>query len=483
MTEGYPTLAFSFVMTVAGVGAQGLARFLYSVLVGRLVGKAALGELNVLLSLTTLLVLCWPQAVGAAASKFVASSRASDEAGAEGAVLRYIGKHALVSGLALAVLGGMLAEVLWRVPWTDALAACLLVFWYSMYTYVRGLRYGRGHFASGALWDVLSAGTNLLLLLVVIELHLPRLLMVPLVVGFALSALGGWPRSRGRKLPATTLVEIRAFLRWSTIHVAASGGLLQLCLLLATPFVTKLQLGDFAAAISLATPPLLLSIAMRTSLAPAVALAFARGDLNVVRVAIDRLMRTMVIIFVGLFGIATFWVTSVLRLVYSSDFLSAAPLLVLLLLGVSVNCFNASHVWLNSTRSWGPRTLAACNVTGLVVGVLTVVLLIPAVGIAGAAIGYLAGSATSSFLASAIVWRADRMPWTALACKLAFGYGLIAGGLILVHRGHDTPASAAVVSVLFLVLWLAVVADDIKRVRAQKVNRLLTTTAQAGQET
>jgi O-antigen/teichoic acid export membrane protein len=460
-SQGAPSarVAGSFFYTVAGVVCQGIARFAFSLMVGHAAGKTVLGHANLVIALATFLVLCWPQSTATAVSKYVAMARGHDDGDAQLSATSFTARLALAGSLALAVLAFAVARVLLSIPAGQAGLGALLVVALGTYTYVRGLRYGNSHFATGAAWDLLSSAAALALLGVLLLGHHVTWVLAPLVLGNVAGTLAGWPRRHAPPDPSVRR-EIRHFVLWNSAQVVAAGGLLQLVLLLASPFATDAQLGDFAAAVSLATPLVLVSIALRTSMAPSIASAYASGDRAEARRRVDRIMRLMVVVFLPAFGIGIVWADQVLTVTYGSQFRSAHTLLVLLLLGVSVNSFNAAHVWLISTEPGGVRTLAGCNAAGLVTGLTVAVAASPHLGVRGAALGYLAGSTVSSLAAAAAVWRRECMRWGAPSVRLAVGYALVVIAAVTVPDGMAL-ASRIGITAAFLAGWTVLNWSDI----------------------
>jgi hypothetical protein len=158
--------------------------------------------------------------------------------------------------------------------------------------------------------------------------------------------------------------------------------------------------------------------------------------------------------------VACLWSRELLGLLYSSEFHGGTTVLVLLLLGVSVSCLNASHVWLISGPPTGARTLAVCNGTGMVVGLATAWSVSQAYSTVGAALGYLVGTLVGAVPAMVVVWRGSGQHWAGLAARIVAGYALIGAALVLTRDAG--PGTRVVVTLAFLVVVTVLSAGDLR---------------------
>jgi len=465
LSDADASVASALTLTVVGVVTQGVARFGFGILVGRIAGKDLLGESNLALSLGTFLVLCWPQASGTAASKYIAMARGARDARQQAAVAAYTARLAAGSAAVLSVVAVVIAATTLGLDAAHSVQTGLFVLSLSAYNYVRGVRAGNNAFVTSAAWDAISASISLTLTLLVLLADWPTLVLIPLIVGYMSYAIAGWPRAGGSPSAALRW-EIVSFVAWATVHVVAAGGLLQLTMLLVSRHATSSELGDYAAALTLATPAGLLAIVLRTALAPTVARMFAAGDLAGVRRRVDSMMRAMVAIFVPVFGVGILWSHTLLRVGFGDRFVGGSRLLVLLLLGVSFTAINASHLRLIGTVHSGVRTLAACNVFGLVCGVTVLEATAPDLGVEAGAWGYLVGSAISWLIAMAVVWRMDRMRWHLVVARMALGYSLALAGTAYVD--DSAVARPALATAVLLLCWMLVSGPDIRAVFARR---------------
>ncbi|MCC5672499.1 lipopolysaccharide biosynthesis protein [Kocuria rhizophila] len=462
----------SFALTVIAVFVQGLSRFGYSLLVGNVLGSEILGQVNLAISLSLFLVLLWPQASGNAAAKFIAMARGQQRPDEQLAVAAYTSRVTAAATAGLSVVAVVVATRFLHLPWSYAVSAGLLVVGLSAYNYVRGVRTGNNQFVTTALWDCISSGITLTLLLVVLLGGLTPVLLLPLSLGYLVYAVPGWPRAAGARLPKQLRREITSFTAWAAVNILTASGLLQLSMMLGKLYDTPAAVGQYSAAVSIATPASMLSSSMLVALSPAVARMFTAGDLTGMKRQLDSILRLMVVVFLPVFGIGILWAGQIIHLLYNAragEFTQAAPLLVVLFFAVSATSFNASNSRLQGGESWGVRAMAACNALGLVLGIATILWWGPELGVMAAAIGYLVGCLVSSLGPLIVVWIHDRMAWTGLMARVLTGYALILVGLWFVH-GHPGLGSTILATALFLVTWCAVSWRDIAA-RADSLRR------------
>ncbi|MDO4919235.1 lipopolysaccharide biosynthesis protein [Kocuria sp.] len=455
----------SFALTVVAVFVQGLSRFGYSLLIGNILGREILGQVNLAISLALFLVLLWPQAAGNAASKFIAMARGQGHREEQLSVAVYTARTATLATIVLCVVGVAAAIGFLHLPLSYALSAGLLVIALSAYNFVRGVRTGNNQFVTTAVWDCISSGVTLTLLLAVLLCGATPLMLLPLSLGYLLYAVPGWPRVSGGALPPALKHEINTFTAWAAVNILTASGLLQLSVMLGKHYDTGAAVGQYSAAVSIATPASMLSSSMLVALAPAVARMFTAGDHEGMKRQLDGILRIMVLVFLPVFGVGILWAQPLIHLLYNAraeEFTEAVPLLVVLFLAVSATSFNASNSRLNGGESWGVRALAACNAVGLLLGVCTIVWWGPRLGIMAAAIGYLVGCLVSSLGPLVIVWIHDRMSWAGLMLRVAAGYALILAGLwwSTTHPGIITTIAATVV---FLASWCLLSWRDLSR--------------------
>lgn len=447
----------AFALTVIAVFVQGLSRFGYSLLIGNILGTEKLGQVNQVIALGLFLVLLWPQASGTAASKYIAMARGKSDADQQASVALYTSRSAFVGMTILSVAAVFIAIYAQELPLSYALSAGLLVIALSAYNFVRGVRTGNNQFVTTTFWDCISSFITLTLLLVVLLAELNPLLLLPLCLGYLIYAIPAWPRRGGSKLSKPLKRELLKFTAWGSINILTAAGLLQLSLIIGGNYDSQEAIGHYAAALTIATPASMLSSAMIVALSPSVARMFSAGDMAGMKTQLDAIMRTMVLVFLPIFGVGILWAEPLVMVLYGAryeEFEGAIPLLIVLFFAVSTTSFNAANSRLNGGEHWGVRTLALCNATGMALGIITMVWWGPELGMMAAAIGYLIGCIISSMVPLIIVWVHDRMPWAGVMLRILTGYALALLCLWLTYR-YDSLLVTIGASVAFLLVWCA----------------------------
>ena len=304
-------------------------------------------------------------------------------------------------------------------------------------------------------WDCISSVITLTLLLVVLLAELTPLLLLPLCIGYLCYAIPAWPLRGGSPLPKPLRRELLKFTAWGSVNILTAAGLLQLSLIIGGNYDSQEAIGHYAAALTIATPASMLSSAMLVALSPSVARMFSAGDMTGMRTQLDAIMRTMVLVFLPVFGVGILWAEPLVMVLYGAryeEFVGAVPLLIVLFFAVSTTSFNAANSRLNGGETWGVRALATCNATGMVLGITAMVWWGPELGMMAAAIGYLIGCVISSTVPLIIVWVHDRMHWAGVMARIIGGYVLTFAGL-RVTQHYDSLWVTAAVTLGFILIW------------------------------
>lgn len=312
------------------------------------------------------------------------------------------------------------------------------------------------------------------------------------------SGVSGAVEAAGTTLSRTLRREIDHFVLFGLVGAVAVTGFLQLSMVVARLVDSDAQAGQYAAALSLATPASLLAGSLSLVLFPAMAESWGRGDVDGFRRQGDQAMRLLVLIMVGVFGALVLVSRPLVRVVFGADFAHAATLLPWLLLAVLSISIGVGAVTSLTTRSQrGVVLSSAASGAGLLVGAVVWAVIAPDHGVRGVAIGYLVGTLVGTAVPIALVWRQDRQRWAGLALRAAIGLAVLLALLWAEHRfgaspfDHAStlvagePSSAAYSSTLtltfesdsqvsawwldplcaigFLIVWLAVSWPDARR--------------------
>ncbi|KTR53004.1 lipopolysaccharide biosynthesis protein [Curtobacterium oceanosedimentum] len=390
--SGRSRVASSALAATIGIGVQGLAKLLVTVVVGRVFGTETLGQTTALLSLSVFTALLWPNAAGNTASRVLAIAlrgRRSDTA-----VNRLLGASMAVSSVVLAAVTVPVA-LAWGASPGMVVGGVGVVVGYGLYCYARGAQLGYDRAPRVALWDTLTSLLALGLLVTACVARLEPLVLLPLAIGYTVFAIACWPR--GNRIddpgtPAEPTSGLLAFAAWNVLAVTTSNGLLQLTMIAAQVSVSAREAGIYAAAFTLATPASMVGQALGQVLVPAFAHRSDGGSLR----------SRGVLLLVGgftagtavVFGLVAWLAGWFLPLVYPAEGAEAVADLRYLMAGVWVFTVGLvpAALLLASGRS---RQVALASVAGFVVGVVLMAVLAPTWGVAGGSTGFLVGSAVN----------------------------------------------------------------------------------------
>lgn len=446
-----PALA---VLSTVGVVVQGAARFLYTLLIGRVLGPIVLGVINSGISLAMVASMVLPNAAGSAATKFIARINGAGDPQLARDVTAHLARRVLGVSLVLALGAGFAAALILHAPLPTAVSVGVLTAAYSGYLFVRGVQFGTGQVARATRWEVGSALTALLLLGVVLALGATAWLLVPLCLGYAGYAAVGWPKLRGAAIDRGLRREMDAFIGWGVLGNLASAGLLQLSVVVAVAADTGTRAGLYAAAVALATPASMLARSLSMVLFPAMASAVGRGDAVGLRRQTDLITRGLVTVMVGVFGCLVLGASLLLAL-FGPAYAPGTGLLRVVLLAVLLSTVSVAAV--NSLTSGPPegiRISAAMSSAGFVVGMGAMLLGAPRWGVDAVAVGYLAGTTVTGLAPLVLVAHRMRLHWWPPLRRSLMGAAVVVGLLMLQQR-FDTPLVALGTAAVFALVWVA----------------------------
>lgn len=385
------SVATSAFVSILGIGVQGVARLIYTVLIGRTFGTEALGHASTLLSLSIFAALFWPTPAGNTASRFLAVAL---RAGLSDALLRRtLALTMLCSSLVLGAVTVPVALALGNSP-TTALSAAWLVMGYGVYTYARGAQLGYHRVGKAAAWDGVTAFLSLGLLVVVCVTGGGLFVLVPLSLGYTVFALACWPRgSEHTDAPEAGQARVAlSFGLWNVLTGITTNGLLQLTMVAAQLASPGTGAGVFAAAFTLATPASMLGQAVAQIVIPAFAHHEPGAPLR---------RRGPLMLFVGfsfacalVFGLVAAAAPWFLPLFYPAEGQDAVGPLRFLMLGVFV--FTVALIPAALLLAGGrSREVALSSVVGFVVGVGAMFAAAATWGVQAGSVGFLVGSSVN----------------------------------------------------------------------------------------
>ena len=414
-------------LSTAGVLVQGLSRFAFTAVIGRVMGPADLAHVSAWLSLALILSLLWPTGAGNAASQFLSSAvaRGHDPRRALRALEGSFWKSCVVM-VALAVP----ISVIWLgADAGDALAVAALVVTYSGYIFTRGVQIGLGRLVDTSVWDLVSALVTWALVVPVFVLDASTLLLWPITLGYAVfgirvlltahrghgaavmsgAGLGTSEQSNAGSastVPTGTVptdpVPTRVMwhtIRWNSLGLMASNGLIQFSMLFVFAVAPPVVAGLYAAAMALATPASMLSQAISQVLLARFS-QWAETEPATAHTRFVRVFVGMSVLLTVIFAAVAVASRLLLSLVFGEEYTSAALHLQILL--VAVLAFSITLVVNAYLQTVGRTALATlASLSGLVLGlvVMVVLVLIGWSGPLGAASGVLAGYLLTMVLA------------------------------------------------------------------------------------
>lgn len=452
-------------LSTVGVVTQGAVRFLTSIFVGRIGGPLVLGSFASAVSTAQLSTLLWPSSAGSAASKFVARARGRKDSLEASAVAVHLAKRTLQATVLLSVVAAAVWIWILHGHIGGATTVATLVVGYSVYNFTRGLQFGAGKVARATSWDVISSALGLAGVLGLLIAGVRGLsLLLPLAAAYSLYGIAGWPwRSKGQ--PTRRLRrEIDAFVALGVVGTVASAGFLQLSMIVARLSHGSASAGQYAAALTLATPPSLLAGSFSLVLFPSMAEAWGRSDLAAFREQTDRATRLLVLVMLSLFGTLILCSTLAVNLIWGAKFANASEIVPFLMLAAMINTLGVACTNALTTRSQkGMLMSALSSLTGMAVGVVAWGILTPTMGVTGVAIGYLIGTLVIAGVPIAIVWRRDGHHWTRL-WLLALTAVLLVVSLLWVERKLALNVWVEPwFALIFLCGWLFVMRPDVAK--------------------
>ena len=449
------------VVSTAGIAIQGLVRFCYSLLIGRVLPAGFLSATNSAISTSMLSTLLWPTSLGSAAGKFLA--RESGSAARAAALTHYLARLCVLTSSGLGAAAAVLTFA-WLAPGQVATAVFvgLLTVGWSGYTFVRAAHYATNRVSRATLWDLLSFVVSVAGLVLVLVMHANDLLLLPMTVGYLGYALLGWPKGEAGALDDGLRREINRYVSWGVVGSLTTGGFLQLTMVLAHKTGDTTGADAYAAALTLATPASMIGTVLSLLLLPALSGAVGRGDLAAVRRQTDLASRGLVMLLGGVFGVLIVGSRLVVALIWP-NLSSVVPVLeVLLVATFLLTAATACTESINSFSEHGARTMGVIRSAGFVVGLTVAGLLIAGLSTMGIAVGYLDGMVITGVAPVVVVWRRDRQRWTGHMARVLVGGVLAAVLVVLRDRIGSVGWADLLVTAGFAVTWLALLAPDLR---------------------
>lgn len=375
-------------LATTGMAVQGLARFFYTLAIGRLAGPETLGDTSALLSVAVYLSLVLPAGLGVAASRYLPDP---EWAGAAARQLRnwFWGSSAVLALTAVPIAWWISRDV------TAAVCCAVLVFGYNAYVFTRGALMGEDRIFRSAVADTVSSLIAITALLAVLWLGLDAILLLPLALGYVVFAVAAVPTTVPAKTPITREQKsvIARFLRDATIGGLATGGLLPATMVFVRAFDSPVQAGLFAAALSLATPASLLSQAVNQVLVPH--FSRLRGEPHALRRTHTQMLLATTGVFLVIFVPLVLLSPFLLSWLYGSQYAGgtgAMQVLLIIVCLISLTCAPSAYL----VAAGRQHAFATIWLAAFITGTLVMVFVSPAWGMWGALLGFAVGGGGGS---------------------------------------------------------------------------------------
>lgn len=458
------SIAAGGALSLVGLVSQGILRFATIWLVGRLAGPVLAGTLAAAIATASLLALLWPTSAGSAASKYIARARGSRDATELGAVAAHFRRRAVLSGVLVALLSVPVWVLVQHGRVVDGLCVATFALGYSAYSFVRGVLFGAQQMARATTWDVVSSVLGLVALgLTLLAGVRGAALLLPVAASYLLYSIASWPWQVPAHGPLVLPLrrELDHFVVLGAAGSLASSGFLQLAMIVAR--ATDAQgAGQFAAAMSTATPASMLAASLSLVLLPSLSEVLGTGDTERFRMMSDRANRVLITTMVAIFGSLALGARLVMTVLWGQRFAPESllfPLLVLALLASNSSVASINALAARSRR--GMLLTTTASISGLLTGIVVWWVLIGRMGVLAVAVGYLAGTVVTNVVPLAAEWRIAGHAWTGLAVRSLVAVTAVCVGLYLQRALDVTIWLDPLVVTVFLVGWLLASRRDV----------------------
>lgn len=417
----------SGLMALIGVLSQGAIRFIASFAIGIQAGAGALGIFAAQTSLAQLLSLFWPTTNGSAASKYVAGALGRESVDDALAVTHHLTKRTAQSLVPLVATGWAYGYFGLGLDPRALLSISFLLCGLAAYLLVRGVLFGLGRVTRSAVSDVATSLMAIVGIAVLLALGVDTtLLLLPMAFCYLAYAAMNYPWGHDfPKIDPQASREVDKFVGLAVAGSVASSGFLQMAMLVAKHFGNSDGAGQFAAALTLATPLSLLGSTMVLVLLPRMSRTLGEGGTTSLVLITDKTNHVASASMVVLFTPAVIAGPALSQLFWPEEFSDVSSLIPMLLFAVLANSLGIVCVNALVTRSFRTQRLMtlACY-AGMALGVGTWIIAIPWLGVTGVAWGYLVGTAAIAFFAVVLEWRLGAHHWRGLYLRVSCAIGV-----------------------------------------------------------
>lgn len=414
-------------MALIGVLSQGAIRFIANFAIGIHAGAAALGVFAAQTSLAQLLSLFWPATNGSAASKYVAGALGRRSVDDALAVTYHLTKRTAQSLVPLVALGWAYGYLTLGLDPLELVSVSLLLCGLAAYALVRGVLFGLGRVTRSAVSDVAASLAAIVGIVTLLALGVnTTLLLLPIALSYLAYAAVNYPWGHEfPKIDRQASREVDRFVGLAVAGSVASSGFLQMAMLVAKHFGDSDGAGQFAAALTLATPLSLLGSSMVLVILPRMSRMYGEGGTTSLALITDKANHVASAGMVVLFTPAVIAGPALSQAFWPEEFSDVSSLIPMLLFAVLANSLGIVCVNALVTRSFKTqRTMTLACYAGMALGVGTWVIAIPWLGVTGVAWGYLIGTAAIAFFAVVLEWRLAAHRWRGLYIRVGCAIGV-----------------------------------------------------------
>lgn len=383
--------------SIIGFALTGGTRFVYTVLVGRVLGASLLASVSAALAMTVLFSMLWPAGLAAAAAQHVSTRRSLGQTFHR--VLRVVEWSFVGSILIIMIVTGVYSGVTFHEGVVFVLSVVVLAASYSGYILARSLQLAIGHTRSAVLWEAVCAFIALAGLALVMLTGSSSAVLWPMAFAFFVYMVQAQIALRrhsqlGEHHDEAVVGELSRASAWNSASLLASNGLIQIAMLIVFAMVSRGEAGLFAAAISLATPASMLAQALNQVLLPRSS-AWRVSEPDQGRRWYRQIYWALAACFVVVFGTLFLLTPWILAVLYGEEFTGAVIPLQVLLLGMiafSIGIIATANLLAAKQES----TVTVISIASLVVGLAVILALAGVLGwtlaaSSGVTTGYLLG--------------------------------------------------------------------------------------------
>ncbi|MCI2266958.1 lipopolysaccharide biosynthesis protein [Sediminivirga luteola] len=337
--------------------------------------------------------------------------------------------------------------------------------------FFEGLHFGGGEGARLAKWSIGIAITSTLAVaaLLVAGLH-SVVVLAPLGVLNLTFVLVSWPRRPRVSVDRKLKRSVWLFVTLAMVGTLASSGFSQATVLVAGWANNMEYVGQYAAALTLTTPLMLVSAALSSVLFPALSAGHVTRSAVEVRARLGEATSLLITVLVGVSAVLIPVAGSLIELLWGRGF-EAAKWIILFLIPVATATAVAvpSVTVITSKSNKGMLLSAASSLSGAAVGVVVWMVLIPVNSELAIPLGFAVGSLIVSAIPTVLAWVRYRMRWLG-DFSLAWACLALALNVAVLGQAREFPFwQSFLFALVILCVWVLVrrrsVAELARRLR------------------